>query len=89
MRRQHLLLREKRRKAHYDEVFKSDTGRRVLSDLAAANYVYATAFVPGDPYMSAFREGRRAVVIDLINYSDTSIEELMKIYGEQRSNDNS
>ncbi len=48
--------------ACYREVFGSPSGKIVLEDMRAA-WMNHTSHVPGDPYETAFREGKRSVVL--------------------------
>lgn len=46
----------------FDHVFNSPEGREVLKDLQA-KFHEITSFAPGDPHRTAFNEGRRSVVL--------------------------
>jgi len=48
--------------ACYREVFNSPSGKIVLEDMRVS-FANRTSFVKGDPYETAFREGRRHVVL--------------------------
>lgn len=41
-------------------------GREWVYEKLAECHVYATTFVPGDTYMSAYQEGRRSVGLELL-----------------------
>lgn len=45
----------------YARLFHSDTGQKILKDLACQCGVYSSSFVPHDPQHTAFLEGKRAV----------------------------
>ena len=47
----------------YQHTFSGDAGRQVLEDLAEICHDRATAFVPGDSGLSAFREGQHSVLL--------------------------
>lgn len=47
-------------------VFGSETGKAVLKYLLKS-YYHPSSFVRGDPHETAYCEGRRAVVIDIID----------------------
>lgn len=49
-------------KAAYKATFGSESGRIVLDDLLRS-FVNRTSYVPGDPYGTHVREGRREVVL--------------------------
>ena len=56
---------QKRRAALYQEVFTPEPGKRVLADLIEQNFIFNTT-QGADPYETAFREGRRAVVLAIL-----------------------
>lgn len=74
-----MLKRIKQRKYDYDTIFSTPEGKRVLADLAQRHGVFETVFVPGDPHHTAFREGKRSVVTDLLRYLNISIAELQQL----------
>ena len=67
--------KEKERKQLYDRIFSSEDGQRLLKDLAQRNHVFDVITVP-EPSISAFRDGRRSVVIDIINLNLRDMERL-------------
>lgn len=58
--------RQLRVKAAYRDLFDSDAGRLVLHDLARRGGLHETSFEPGDPHHTAFREGRRSMVLEVL-----------------------
>lgn len=74
-----MLKRLKQLKYDYDAVFSSPEGKRVLADLAKRHGVFEAAFVPGDPQHTAFRDGKRSVVVDLLRYLNVNISELQQL----------
>ena len=50
----------------YKRFFDTADGKSVLLDLCKRTGVYGTTFVAGDANESAFREGQRAVVTEII-----------------------
>ena len=48
------------------DTFTSEAGKRVLDRLIAGNGMNSPTFCPGDPYASAFAEGKRAVVLEIL-----------------------
>lgn len=72
------MLFEKRRQADYRKVFNSPEGAKVLADLCQRHFIFNTTHVPGDSVASAFQEGRRSVVMDLIKYLKIDLESLEK-----------
>jgi hypothetical protein len=47
----------------YKEVFSGDTGKKVLEDLYDTFDI--SSYVKGDAYATAYREGRRAVILHI------------------------
>jgi hypothetical protein len=79
-----LLRRLKQLKFDYETVFNTPEGKRVLADLARRHGVFETVFVQNDPYHTSFREGKRAVIVDLLRYLNVSVAEFQKL---ERLND--
>ncbi len=48
------------------DAFSSEAGKRVLERLMLDNGVLQSTYIPGDSYASAFMEGRRAVILDIL-----------------------
>lgn len=55
-----------RRKEDYETVFSTDAGQRVIADLMSKFNIGRSSHTPGDPYETAFREGERHVVMNII-----------------------
>ena len=72
------MLFEKKRQADYRRVFNTPEGAKGLADLCQRHFIFHTTHVPGDSVASAFQEGRRSVVMDLIKYLRTDLETLEK-----------
>ena len=70
-----LLNKEKRRRATYKEVFTTEAGQEVLDDLMKSNYFF-TSTQTGDSHESAFNEGRRSVVLTILNYVSLDINKI-------------
>ncbi len=68
--------KEKKRLADYRTIFKGPQGERVLADLCHRHGIFAPCHVPGDAYSTAYNDGRRSVVIDLLRYLNTDLEQL-------------
>ena len=78
--------KEKERKQLYDRIFSSEDGRRLLKDLAQRNHVFDVITVP-EPSISAFRDGRRSVVIDIINYLNLNLRDMERLGRESNGRD--
>ena len=48
------------------DTFTSEAGERVLQRLMDGNGVKHTTFVAGDPYSTAYMEGKRSVVLEIL-----------------------
>ena len=81
-----ILRKEKERKQLYDRVFGTDDGQRLLKDLAQRNHVFDVITVP-EPSISAFRDGRRSVVIDIINYLNLNLRDMERLGRESDGRD--
>ena len=71
-----LSEKEKKRLADYRTIFKGPQGERVLADLCHRHGIFDPCHVPGDPYTTAYNDGRRSVVVDLLRYLGTALERL-------------
>lgn len=60
------LRRRRRLRQAYRAVFGGDDGRLVLRDLINRNHGLATSLHAGDPQLTAFNEGRRAAMLDIL-----------------------
>ena len=56
----------RRKSKLFEKVFSSPDGQKVLRMLMAENSFCNTTFEAGDPYTSAFYEGKRSVVASII-----------------------
>ena len=68
--------KEKKRLADYRTIFEGPQGQRVLADLCHRHGIFDPCHVPGDPYSTAYNDGRRSVIIDLLRYLGTDLERL-------------
>jgi hypothetical protein len=61
----------------FQTVFGGDAGKEVLRYMMDRNGMYRTTHQPGDPYSSAFCEGQRDVMIDIMSQlrKNVSVEE--------------
>ena len=53
--------------------------KEILADLARRHFVHTSTFVPHDTHHSAFNEGRRSVILDIISLVNIPMEELDKL----------
>lgn len=68
-----------RRRQDYRRAFGDEPGRRVLRDLMRRHFVLRSTQIAGDSHESAFNEGRRAVVLDIlqaVNVDEAAVREM-------------
>ena len=70
-------LQEKANRTKLKEVFSGEEGKDVLAMLANAHFVFQTSH-SNDPYTSAWQEGRRTVVLEIINLVGADLEAIRK-----------
>ena len=63
----------KREQDLFRDVFKSDQGQDLLAILSKSFHVYKSIQTP-DPYVSAFQEGQRSVIMKIIEIIQTDLE---------------
>jgi hypothetical protein len=68
--------------AQYKELFNSDVGKIVLEDLKKRCFVNQTTFTAGDAYHTAFKEGKRYVILQILSMLNTD----MKLIEKQMEN---
>ncbi len=69
-----------RRRQDYRRAFCGEPGQRVLRDLMRRHFVLRSTQIAGDSHETAFNEGRRAVVLDILqaaNAKEDTLRELM------------
>lgn len=66
----------------YSIAFGTDQGKRVLEDMRRS-YCKRTSHVDGDPYTTAFNEGRRDVVLSIERALEVIKDPLLYEQGEQ------
>lgn len=74
-----LSEKEKKRLADYRTIFEGPQGERVLSDLCHRHGIFDPCHVPGDSHSTAYNDGRRSVIIDLLRYLGTDLERLSNL----------
>jgi len=70
-------LQEKEKRTRFKEVFSGEEGQDVLASLANAHFVFRTSHSK-DPYTSAWQEGQRTVVLEIINLVGADLEAIRK-----------
>jgi hypothetical protein len=71
----------------YKSVFKSEDGQKVLWDLMKLNSFMQDSYVQGDPYSTAYNEGRRSVVLYILQKINENTQRLQKRYEEGMRNE--
>lgn len=64
-------------KAAYSSIFKGDMGKIVMRDLKDWCHIDNTSFHPGDPYCSAFNEGKRFVYLRICKMAKIDLDKAM------------
>ena len=70
-------LQEKEKRTRFKEVFSGEEGQDVIAALANAHFVFRTSHA-SDPYTSAWQEGQRTVVMEIINLVGADLETIRK-----------
>lgn len=60
----------------YKKLFSTDDGIKVLSDLMKKSCILASTHVPGDPYSSANNEGKREMILYILQVLETEPEKM-------------
>ena len=82
--------KDKKRRASYKEIFSTEVGREVLEDLMKNNFIW-TSTITNDLQETAFNEGRRSVVLAILNYVSLDadrIQTMMKQNYDRNLDDN-
>lgn len=74
--------RLERMRLDYRRTFGGEYGKRVLEDMMRRHFVFACTMVPGDAHETAFNEGRRCVVLDIMRQMAVSEADLLKLQEE-------
>jgi hypothetical protein len=86
-----LLRRRWSRTRDYREVFGGEAGERVLRDLLRNCGVLETSMEAGDPHMTAWRDGRRSValeIMEVLRYEETQLVQLARERGVSTEQEN-
>lgn len=78
----------KRLQGLYIRVFEGEDGKAVMADLEARNFLNRPTFDP-DPYMTAFNEGQRAVLVYIKNVMSIDITKEEEVFNERQSDNES
>lgn len=76
-----------RKRQDYRQTFGGEHGKRVLLDMMRRHFVLQSTKVPGDAGESAFREGRRSVVLDIMNVLRMDEQQVLDLPQETDSYD--
>lgn len=80
----HLVDKILNKSKDYKEVFETEAGKRVLSDLLRFTQYSMHPFTPGDPSMTSWVLGKQVVakrIIGLLKLSDDDLRSLIKSHG--------
>lgn len=64
--------------ADYQRTFSTPHGKRVLRRMMKESGMLSPNFVEGDPYGTAFNEGKRAAVIEILQRTKVDLRDLEK-----------
>ena len=70
-------LQEKEKRKSFKKVFGGEEGQDVIAMLSNAHFVFRTSHA-NDPYTSAWQEGQRTVVMEIINLVGADLEAIRK-----------
>lgn len=76
-----------RRRQDYRRAFGGEPGRRVLRDMMRRHFMLTSTQVAGDSHESAFNEGRRAVVVDILATLRMREDDLRQLTEESTTDD--
>lgn len=62
----------------YQNVFGQGDGRIVLNDILKRGGTLETSVIPGDPYQTHFREGRRSLALEILNETGVNQSAILK-----------
>ena len=85
-----MFEKDRKRRATYKEVFSTEPGREVLEDLMKNNFLW-TSTQTSDSHETAFNEGRRSVILAILNYVSLGadrIQTMMKQNYDRSIDDN-
>ena len=73
---------EKKREVQmFRDVFETDEGKEILAILARKFHVYKFMQTP-DPYVSAYQEGQRSVVVQIMEILQTDLDAVKRRLGQ-------
>lgn len=75
------LTRESQLRTDFKACFNSDAGKRVLDKLVKDHYVFKTQPTP-DPYLAAWQDGQRSLVLKIMEMVDTDLRALRMRYDQ-------
>ena len=76
------LDRESKTRSLFKDCFSTAEGKEVLAKLVKDYHVFKTTPTP-DPYLSAWQEGQRSVVLKILELVDTDLRVLRTRYDQQ------
>tara|TARA_R100000458_G_C8253097_1_gene229656 strand:- start:947 stop:1204 length:258 start_codon:yes stop_codon:yes gene_type:complete len=70
----------------YRAVFNTKDGERVLEHLVKVGFVDTTTHTQGDPYDTAYKEGKRSIVISILRFIERDPRELLRLVQQGEEN---
>ena len=74
--------RESKLRRSFKECFSTEDGKIVLTKLIEDHHVFKTTPTP-DPYLSAWQEGQRSVILKILEMVDTDLRVMRARYDQQ------
>ena len=68
----------KDRNKAYKDIFNTETGKTVLKDIAHFSGANKVSFVPGDPHLTSYKEGMRAVYLHIAKILNQTEQDIFK-----------
>jgi hypothetical protein len=72
------LAQARRRPDDFRNTFTTGHGRRVLTYLMQSYHVFSPTHTMGDPYQSAYHEGQRSVVLQILSFMNLNPDEVQE-----------
>lgn len=69
-------MNEKETAILFKRVFNTDDGKKLLEYMALNNGVFTASIYSDNPHRLYFKEGRRSVILEILDYCDMKLEEL-------------
>lgn len=72
--------------ACYKKTFSTDEGQEVLDDLMKSLFALSSTFDPTSTHQTTYNEGRRSVLLSILNTMELDIDQYLKAHREAMEN---